>query len=224
MKKSSLFAVAAGVVLFNLASSTQAAIISPGQSVVPPTLAQEGVLGAANFDMVPFTPFSDGTATGMYREFVSLGRPGNPFSGLSFEYQIKLTSGLVQTFTASGFGGWQTNVTFAPAGTVPASAVARSAGTGDQISFTLDGGGVQAGQTSMWLIVDTNAPADIGNAIQFSVGDFATPPLAALGPASAPEPGTLTLACICLLGGGAYGWKGKAATASNAGLPRKPRL
>ncbi len=207
MKKSSILTVAASVALLNVTPLAQAEVILPGQGVPPPPLVQEGTLGAANFNNVAFTPFSTGTASGMFREFVSQGRTGNPFSGLSFEYQFTVTSGSVQAFTASGFEGWQTNVTFAPGGTVPASAASRSA-NGDLINFTLAGGGVQAGQTSMWLIVDTNAPADLANAIQFRSGDFTSPNLAALGPA-VPEPGTLSLLGIGALGMAGYGWRGR---------------
>jgi hypothetical protein len=212
MKKSWVLALAACVGLLGVTPLAQAVILLPGQSVPPPPLVQEGTLGPANFDMVPFTPFSfgttGGTVSGMYREFVSIGRPGSPFSGLSFEYQFNLdpTSGpLVATFTANGFAGWDTNVTFTPGGTVTASAASRSAGTGDSITFTLTPPGVLAGQTSMWLNIDTNAPADTPNIVLLA-GNGGGVTQTALGPA-VPEPGTLTLTLVGLLLAGAFGYR-----------------
>jgi hypothetical protein len=207
MKQSCVLALAACVGLLAVTPLARADILVPGQTVPPPPLVQEGVLGPPNFASVGVPtqiPFSFGGASGTYREFVSAGRTGNPLGGLSFEYQFHVNTGVVQTFAANGLAGWQTNVTFAPGGTIPAVEADRSGGLGDVINFTLAGGGVMPGQTSEWLIVDTNAPADIPNTISLSGGGGSVNE-PALGPA-VPEPGTLTLALVSLLLAGAFGY------------------
>jgi hypothetical protein len=210
MGKSWIRALAACVGLLSSTSLAEATLLSPGQTAAP--LMQEGTLGPANFDMVPFTPYAfvslTGPVTGTYREFVSTGRTGNPLGGLSFEYQFTVdatSTGFVFDFTADGFAGWQTNVTFAPGGTTVPSAAARSA-DGDVIDFTL---AAPPGQTTMWLIVDTDAPADILNNVALAGSGGSTTPQPALGPAAAvvPEPGTLTLSLVGLALTGAFGWK-----------------
>jgi hypothetical protein len=209
MKNALLLAACYGLLV--VTPQTRADILLPGQSVTPP--AQQGSLGAPpNVASIPFTPFSFDGVNGMYREFVFAGRNANPFGGLSFEYQFTLpansgSTGVVQAFTANGFAGWETNVTFAPGGAVPASEADRSAGLGDVINFTLANGGVGLGVTSEWLIVDTNAPTFAPNTVTFSnaTGGVSEP---ALGPTPIPEPGTLPLASLSLLlAGAAVGYR-----------------
>lgn len=212
MQRLWIVALAACVGLLSVTPLAQADLLLPGQTVS--LAAPEGTLGGANFDMIPFTPFSftpagGGVVSGMYREFVSSGRPGNPLGGLSFEYQFNLdamSDPAIQAFGASGFAGWTTNVTFTPGGAIPPSSASRSS-NGDGIEFTITaGGGVQPGQTSMWLIVDTDAPGETLNTISLAGNGGATTALTALGPA-VPEPGTLTLALVGLLVGGAFSYR-----------------
>jgi len=194
MKQSCALTLAACVGLLAFTSRAQAEILLPGQSIPPPPLVQEGVLGPANFDMLDFTPFTGPGLGGLYHEFVSSGRTGNPFSGLSFEYQffVAPTSPLpVDLLGVSGFAGWQTNVTFTPGGTVAPTSASRSA-NGDSIFFGF-APPVLAGQTSMWVIIDTDAPADaLGVGALFSPPGTAAP-IHTLGP-GVPEPSTLSLA------------------------------
>jgi hypothetical protein len=209
MKKWWFLTLAACVGLLGATSLAEATILGPVESASPPS--QDGTLGPPNVTAVATTPFSigGGAATGTYREFVSSGRPGSPFTGLSFEYQITVAATseeAVPRFTADGFAGWLTNVTFAPLGTVKTSEADRSA-NGDVMGFTLEMGGVQPGQTSMWMIVDTNAPSFTPNLVFMMLPSHAEGfSGAAVGPA-APEPGTLTLALVGLFLAGGFGYR-----------------
>jgi hypothetical protein len=193
-------ALAACVGLLTITPRAQASILVPGDTVTPPS--QDGVLGPPNFDSFGFLPFSAGGVSGMYREFVSIGRTGSPFGGLSFEYQFMLdaTSAALGLVAVNGYAGWLTNVTFAPGGTVAPISASRSV-DGDTIGFVLPP--LDGGLTSMWLIVDTNAPGEAGNTIFLNGGG---PGLPALGPA-VPEPGSLTLALIGVPLACAFGYR-----------------
>jgi len=206
MKNWCTFALAACVGLLTVTTHAQATILLPGQMVTPPS--QDGVLGPGNFEMFGFTPFTfaGGLANGMYREFVSSGRTGNPFGGLSFEYQIMVNPMLtINSITVDGFAGWQTNVTFAPGGTIAPLSASRSA-DGNQITFTIT---VPPAATSMWVIVDTNAPGDTPDILTLfnQLNGITSPPLPALGPAAVPEPGTLTLALVAVPMAFAFGYR-----------------
>src|SRR5262249_53303497 len=151
----------------------------------------------------PFTfSTTNGIVRGTYVEFVSI-RADNPLPdrGLSFEYQLTVTAGTstdaVQAITAGGFGGWTTNVTITPVGMVPFNFASRAVHLGgDGISAT-SAGGVSAGQSSQWLVIDTNAPNFQSNFVSFSGEGGGTGALASFGPA-VPEPATLTLALVGL--------------------------
>ncbi len=209
MKTTWVLAVAASAGVLACTPLARADIILPGQKDT--TLTQQGTLGAPpNITSVAPTPFSFDGITGTYREFVFSGRNGNPLGGLSFEYQFTVTSNTgsaaVASFAATGFAGWQTNVTFAPAGTVPPGEADRSAGLGDVITFVFPGGvGAASGTlpvTTEWMIVDTNAPSFTPNAVTLSDTGGGSLTAAADGPV--PEPGTLPLALVSLLLAGAY--------------------
>lgn len=216
MSKGWFIALAACVGLLGASSMAQAVILAPGGNTT--LTAPEGslitpsnVAGADRYDAFTNYSFSSGVgqdANGAWRENVVAGRPGNTLGGLSFEFQftnVAAATEAVQAFAASGFGGWTTNVTFVPGGAVPPFAASRSAaGAGDGITWLMSGG-VNPGQTSMWLVVDTNAPTFQPNFISLDGDGGGTGALAAFGPA-APEPATLTLALVALplLGGLGY--------------------
>ena len=97
-------------------------------------------------------------------------------------------------------------MTFTPGGMVPPSQASRSPGDGDLISFLItDGGGVQPGQVSMWLIVDTDALADAPNTVTLA-GNGGSTSVPALGP-TVPEPGSLILALLGLVLAPAFGYR-----------------
>jgi hypothetical protein len=205
-----LLALVACVGLLGTTTQAQAVILTPGMGA---PVDGPGVLGPPNVASVAPQHFmfatDNGVVRGTYQEFVSSGRMGNPLGGLSFEYQITVTAGVstdaVEAFTTGGFAGFATNVTFAPGGTVPVQFASRSAGSGDGISALFSNGGVNPGETSMWLIIDTNAQSFTDGFISLAGEGGAAPGLDSLSPA--PEPATLTLALLGLPVLGAFGYR-----------------
>jgi hypothetical protein len=214
MWKSWTLAVAACVGLLGATSLAQASVLAPGQTVRP--VSKDGTFGAPNVASMGPLPFAfvepGGPVTGTYREFVSAGRNGNPFGGLSFEYQFTMdatSTRAVSGFSAGGFAGWLTNVTFAPGGMIAPYAASRTA-NGDSIEYLMAGPLASGGGTSMWLIVDTNAPSFQLDTVSLQGDGGSTGSLAALGPAppqAAPEPATLALALVGLSLGAGFGYR-----------------
>jgi hypothetical protein len=214
MWKSWTLALAACVGLLGATSLAQASVLAPGQTVRP--VSKDGTFGAPNVALMGPLHFAfdgtDGPVTGTYREFVLAGRTGNPFGGLSFEYQFTVDARSTRTvsgFSAGGFAGWLTNVTFAAGGMIAPYAASRTA-NGDSIEYLMASAMARPGGTSMWLIVDTNAPSYQHDTVSLQGDGGSTGSLAALGPApaqAAPEPATLTLAFVGLSLGVGFGYR-----------------
>ena len=214
MWKSWTLALAACIGLLGATSLAHASVLVPGQTVAP--VSKDGTFGAPNVASVGPLPFAfvgtGGPVTGTYREFVSAGRTGNPFGGLSFEYQFTVDATSTQAvsgFSAGGFAGWLTNVTFAPGGMIAPYAASRTP-NGDSIEYLMAGTLARPGGTSMWLIVDTNAPSFQPDTVSLEGDGGSTGSFAALGaapPPQVPEPATLTLALVGLSLGAGFGYR-----------------
>jgi hypothetical protein len=156
-------------------------------------------------------PFSSGTLTGSLFSEVVQGDVGNPYGGLTFAYQITLSTASpdsVSQMTISSFVGFATDVSYsfqgaavplgAPTPVAPSN-VSRSA-AGNAVRFTFLSAQVQPGGNSALLVIQTDAQgyqpteAAIIDSLSVNVASFA--------PLAVPEPGTATL---LLAGLGALG-------------------
>jgi hypothetical protein len=198
MRTGWIMAVAVCVGLLGVPSLGLAVPLAPGQDVLTPTQLT-GTLGgpiATTGVRVYAFATTGGIARGDYVENVVRGRAGNPFgpTALSFEFFFDVrgpgSSSAVQELTAGGFTGWSTDVGWLPPPGTPSFAASRSA-NGDGVAFLMASGGVNPGEASAWLVIDTNATGFQDSFLSLAGDGGATEALAALGPA--PEPSTITL-------------------------------
>ena len=147
-------------------------------------------------------PFVAATFTGSLTSAVIAGDPTNPLGGLTFVYRVTNNAGSpndIGRLTVVDFTGWLTDASYdnvspvAPlpaAGTVAPALINRS--TPDVVGFSFLGipigpGTLAPGKTSMWLVVQTNAPTWKTTIASVIDGSVAMVP--SVGPA--PEPATL---------------------------------
>jgi hypothetical protein len=143
-------------------------------------------------------------ATGWYSEEVYL----NPLTnGLDFYYQVHnnaASADAIEHISVYDFKVFSTNVWFIGGGLTPPSYASRGA-TGDSIDFWygLFGAGplLNPGQTSDWLLVQTNATIVDGGGM--SLIDSGSTNVFTYGPTAIPEPATLIM-----LGSGLVGLAG----------------
>jgi hypothetical protein len=148
-------------------------------------------------------PFATGNLNGTLTSSVIAGDVSNPLGGLTFTYLLQNNAAAIDDIgrlTVNNFAGWLTDVSFQAAAVgVPPLSNDRSPGLGDVMGFTFSslGGGpgpVPPGQSSMLLVVQTNAPQFTQTFASVIDGSVASVP--SFSPI--PEPATLSL---LILGG-----------------------
>jgi hypothetical protein len=111
---------------------------------------------ATNSGNITTPTFSTDYTTSVYQD------PNNTFckNCLDFVYQFTVLSGQgLRRFTMSSFAGFMVDVGTNPFGVQDPTTVARNPGPGDVISFNFDqfANGLAPGQTTVQLVIDTNA-------------------------------------------------------------------
>jgi hypothetical protein len=148
---------------------------------------------------------------GTAQEWVLTGFSGNPFGAndLTFVLQVALTSGtsndgaspVVERIANSGYGsGVQTDAGFnASSGQVQPSSANRPTG-GNLVAFNFlpPGQSVQLGQSTNYLIVNTDATSFTNSTI--TIQNSVAANVAGFGPTAVPEPGSLALLATAGLG------------------------
>jgi hypothetical protein len=147
------------------------------------------------------TPLSGAAFDVTVTSTVIQGDTTNPYRGLTFVYEVTNSATSVDAigrFTATGYTGWQTDMSFQASGGLPPATMDRSI-TSDVVAYSFVGpplgpSVLTPGATSELLVVQTDAPAwtvAIGNVIDGSIaaGDIYAP---------VPEPATM----VFLLAGG----------------------
>lgn len=139
-----------------LTVAAHASVLGVAGTAPPTPVAPSGPIVATNSGNIATPTFSTNYTTSVYRD------PSNTFCAncLDFVYQFTVLSGQgLRRFTASSFAGFMVNVGTNPFGVQDPTTVARNPGPGDVISFNFDqfANGIPVGQTTVQLVIDTNA-------------------------------------------------------------------
>jgi hypothetical protein len=186
-----------------LAATSQATLLipgpGPGSTVVP---AGPATLPAGAPDLI--APFGPAPVDGDVFSWVRID-PLNALGGLSFYYQVNnLPPGIhaIERFTATGFAGLVTDVTFIPVG-VPPTTADRSdllLDVGDTIGFNFPGGilgpNIPNGASSAILVIHTSYVGPVGIR-EGGVIDGVGRSVDILAPV--PEPTTMVAGALLLL-------------------------
>lgn len=174
----------------------QASILSVGATLPPSPLAPSGtVLASITNGTITTATFTVIYSTWVYAD------PTNTFCAgcLDFVYQFKnLGPDVNERYTMYNFGSVSVDAGTNPFGVHDPITVSRSVmGNGAVVSFNFDqfGDEMQPGQTSVLLVIDTNATRYVPGftSVQDGTADYG----AAFAPTVVPEP-----ASLALLGGG----------------------
>jgi hypothetical protein len=188
------------------------------QAVVPPNLLPGGVLspppaeaspvgGSVLFNTGP-VPFTAGTFSGTLTSTAISGDSSNPWGGLTFTYEIDNFSASgdeIARMTVSSFGLFVTDASYnstTPVGGLAPMSITRSA-NGAVLGFNFLVPSLAPGSSSALLVVQTDSPGFVHTGASLIDGSSTT--VSSLAPV--PEPSTLCLAGLGLLGLLGYRWQ-----------------
>lgn len=201
--------VVAGAVLICTSILCHATTLTPGTTVTPSV----GTFGGTLLVSTGSQPVTAPTFTGTYTENV-YSDPTNVFCPGCLDFVIQVTntspSGTTPTeiigrVTTSPYTGWSVDASYEPVagGIVPTSATWDDGG-GGVLAFDFTKPIIAPGQTTDFLIFQTNAPNYTVGFLSLQDGTAGTGPLAYVpAPATVPEPATFGLLLTGLLGLGA---------------------
>ncbi|HEY5205127.1 MAG TPA: PEPxxWA-CTERM sorting domain-containing protein [Roseiarcus sp.] len=213
--KSLLLATCATFAILAAAPAAQAIVLAPGASGPPDPLS----LGAGS-TLVADTgvlPFSNGVFSGLIQEAV-YEDTANTFGSGDLTWIIQVANDASSTdaiarVTAGNFATFMTDVGDSGGANAP-NLVDRDT-PGHTIGFSWASiGGLLAGQTSDFLMIDTNA-------VRFTTGTLAvidsqTSDLSAFAPSAVPEPSTWAMMLLGFAGLGFAGYRGSRKSAAFA--------
>jgi len=227
-----MFTCLCSAVVFGMANSVHAGLLLPGASIANDGVAANtGGSGTgkllADSGYVPYS--GGGVNTGFIRNIV-ISDPSNTLGGLVFIYHIAGVSGDLSSLNVSNFmngGTWKTDVSavstaiqnpLLPIGTAPfvpgttangildpANPLPLTRGvTGTGVQFNYDKTLTVAPFSTLVMIVRTNAP-EFTTGGNESIQDDISTNVTSFQPT--PEPASMTLLGIGLLGMGGYAWR-----------------
>ena len=187
--------VAAVVLTIAVAShQAQATVLNPGGVVVPAAGANP-LAGTTILGNTTLLPYNQNGITGTYQAWALNNFAGNPYGlgSLTFVYQFTYASGTssaLESATMASFVNWNTDVTvFSQSGGQKVPVQATRTAFGDIIKFSFGANSLTAGQQSVLMVINTNAPNFIPGT--YSVQDGSVAQLTGFAPV--PEPGSIAL-------------------------------
>lgn len=187
-----------------LSSSAMATLLAPGATVAPgATASPAGAALVIDSNLQPFASVDGTSFSGTLRTRVYTADAGNPFGANALTFTFLLTNNgpdALERLVTINYSGYQTDVGINQAlvpGAGPLS-VDRAA-NGKVLGWDYTGGpGIGAGGNSTLLVVHTNAVLFVPVNNSVINGSVAT--VASFGPAPIPEPASIGLAGVALLG------------------------
>jgi len=188
-------------------SAVWANAISPGQTgITPDPFPSLGSTATVIAESSVFDySFDGGLTTGEYREYVATDT-ANPYcSGcLDFGFMFNVTdpNNFIESVSLASFAGLETDGGFFndSSDEIDPTSMARTSGQGAGVSFTF-APGILPGEASGVVVVETNATSYDANGLAELFDDNgAHLSVANYEPIATPEPSTLLVTGLCLLG------------------------
>jgi len=179
----------------------------PGGVLSPPPAEASPVGGSVVFNTGP-VPFTAGTFSGTLTSEAIAGDSSNPWGGLTFTYEIdnfSASSDEIARMTVSSFGLFLTDASYnstTPVGGLAPMSITRSA-NGAVLGFNFLVPSLSPGSASALLVIQTDSPSFVHTGASLIDGSSTT--VNSLAPV--PEPSTLCLTSLGLLGLLGYRWQ-----------------